>query len=162
VSDRQNTIQLVTFQLGKETYGIDIMQVTEIVGLQEIRPIPTAPGYVAGILNLRGLFVPIIDLHKRFHFEKASLTESERRLSGFVIIDVEGTNLGVIIDRVSRVVTVNAESVQPPPQLIAGIGNEYISGVVRSDESDGEEYLLILNVSHLFDARELSELDSLT
>ena len=162
MSDRQTALQLVTFQLGHETYGIDIMEVKEIVGLQEIRTIPTAPPYVAGILNLRGVFIPIINLHKRFQLDRAQLDETERLLSGFVIIDVRGTDLGIIIDRVSRVVSVTAQDVQPPPQMIAGIGTEYIQGVVRSREGGEDGYLVILNVSRLFDARELSELDSLT
>ena len=90
MADEDGTIQLVTFQLGRETYGIDIMGVKEIVALEEIRTIPTAPPYVAGILNLRGVFVPIINLHKRFRLERASLEEIEELLSGFVIIQVRG------------------------------------------------------------------------
>ena len=158
MADQSGTAQLVTFQLGRETYGIDIMGVKEIVALEEIRTIPTAPPYVAGILNLRGVFVPIIDLHKRFRLEKAVLGEADELLSGFVIIEVRGRGIGIIIDRVSRVVTIAVDSVQPPPQMLSGIGAEYIQGVAPAE---GGEYLIILDVSRLFNPRELSELDSL-
>lgn len=158
MADEDGTIQLVTFQLGRETYGIDIMGVKEIVALEEIRTIPTAPPYVAGILNLRGVFVPIINLHKRFRLERASLEEIEELLSGFVIIQVRGRGIGIIIDRVSRVVTIDVDSIQPPPQMLSGIGAEYIQGVAAGESG---EYLIILDVARLFNPRELSELDSL-
>ena len=156
MADQSGTVQLVTFQLGRETYGIDIMGVKEIVALEEIRTIPTAPPYVAGILNLRGIFVPIIDLHKRFRLEKANLMDE--LLSGFVIIEVRERGIGIIIDRVSRVVTIATDSIQPPPQMLSGIGAEYIQGVASGENN---EYLIILDVSRLFNPRELNELDSL-
>ena len=156
MADQSGTVQLVTFQLGRETYGIDIMGVKEIVALEEIRTIPTAPPYVAGILNLRGIFVPIIDLHKRFRLEKANLVDE--LLSGFVIIEVRERGIGIIIDRVSRVVTIATDSIQPPPQMLSGIGAEYIQGVASGENN---EYLIILDVSRLFNPRELNELDSL-
>jgi len=107
--------QLVTFQLGEEQYGIDIMDVKEIVRVQNVRPIPNAPSYVEGIFNLRSEIIPIINLHKRFHLKKLVLNEDDELLSGFIIIDIDGMKLGVIIDKVSRVVTVETDKIQPPP-----------------------------------------------
>ena len=151
-------IQLVTFQLGNEKYGIDIMDVKEIVGLRPIRPIPNVPSYVAGILKIRNLIFPIIDLHKRFQIEKADLTEDDKLLSGFVIISVSDMQIGIIIDKVSRVVTINLNAIQPPPQIISGIGAEYIQGVVNEDG----EYLIILNIKKLFDPNELQQLNKIS
>ncbi|MBN2735344.1 MAG: chemotaxis protein CheW [Spirochaetales bacterium] len=153
-----NKIQLVTFQLGNEKYGIDIMDVKEIVQMKAIRPIPNAPIYVAGILNLRSMIYPIIDLHRRFRIEKPELSEDDELLSGFVIISVEGRQIGIIIDKVSRVVPINTQDVQPPPKVISGIGTEYIKGVI----SDEGEYLIILDIHKLFDPRELQQLDRLS
>jgi len=149
--------QLVTFQLGEELYGINIMEVKEIVRVQEIRALPNAPGYVEGIFNLRSEIIPIINLHKRFHIKKAFTSEEDELLSGFIIIEVDEMKLGVIIDRVSRVVTVEKEDIQPPPQMLSGIGAEYIQGVVRQEEG----YLIILNIRDLFNPKELQKIAEL-
>jgi purine-binding chemotaxis protein CheW len=149
--------QLVTFQLGEELYGINIMDVKEIVRVQDIRAIPNAPAYVEGIFNLRSEIIPIINLHKRFHLKKVLNSEEDELLSGFIIIDIDGMKLGVIIDRVSRVVTVEKEDIQPPPQMLSGIGAEYIRGVVRQDQG----YLIILNIRDLFNPKELQKIADL-
>lgn len=147
-------IQLVTFELGEELYGIDIMEVNEIVRLQEVRSIPSAPSYVDGIINLRGVIIPIINLHTRFHIKRAASDEGATALSGFLILNVQGMQLGVFIDRISRVVTVDVSEIQDPPQMLSGIGREYIRGV--TSESAG--YLIILDTYKLFDPKELQQL----
>ena len=149
--------QLVTFQLGEELYGINIMDVKEIVRVQAIRAIPNAPSYVEGIFNLRSEIIPIINLHKRFHLKKVLNSEDDELLSGFIIIDIDGMKLGVIIDRVSRVVTIEKEDIQPPPQMLTGIGAEYIHGVVRQEQG----YLIILDIRDLFNPRELMKISEL-
>ncbi|MDR1100312.1 MAG: chemotaxis protein CheW [Treponema sp.] len=149
--------QLVTFQLGEELYGINIMDVKEIVRVQDIRAIPNAPLYVEGIFNLRSEIIPIINLHKRFHLKKTLNSEEDELLSGFIIIDIDGMKLGVIIDRVSRVVTIEKDDIQPPPQMLSGIGAEYIQGVVRQDQG----YLIILDIRDLFNPKELQKIADL-
>jgi purine-binding chemotaxis protein CheW len=149
--------QLVTFQLGEELYGINIMDVKEIVRVQDIRSIPNAPTYVEGIFNLRSEIIPIVNLHKRFHLKRMASSEEDELLSGFIILDIDGMKLGVIIDRVSRVVTIEREDVQPPPQMLSGIGAEYITGVVRQEQG----YLIILNIRDLFNAKELQKIAAL-
>ncbi len=158
MSDANSVLQLVTFQLGKEIYGIDIMDVKEIVKIQDIRSIPGAPDYVSGILNLRGAIIPVIDLHKRFNFQKLELSEEDKLLSGIVIVNIEGVLTGIIIDRVAKVETVDVKEIQPPPQLISGIGTEFIQGVVRQ----GDRYLIILDVRRLFSKSELKQLDKIS
>ncbi len=150
----EKQIQLVTFQLGEEFYGVDIMQVNEIQKVQEIRAIPNAPNYVDGIFNLRGQIIPIINLHKRFHLRRAELSEEDKLLSGFLILSLDDMQLGVYIDKVSRVITIDRNKIQPPPQMISGIGAEYIQGV--SNEDSG--YLIILDIRRIFDPKELQQL----
>lgn len=157
MTESNNQYQLVTFQLGEELYGIDIMDVKEIVRVQDVRPIPNAPQYVEGIFNLRSEIIPIINLHRRFHIKKMVVGEDEELLSGFIIIDIDGMKLGVIIDRVSRVVTIDPQTIQPPPQMITGIGAEYIQGVVRQEQG----YLIILDIRRLFNPRELQKITEL-
>lgn len=154
MAESDNRVQMVTFQLGAEQYGIDIMDIKEIYGKQDVRPIPNAPSYVEGIFNLRGNIIPIINLHRRFHIKKAELQEEDELLSGFVIITLDGMQIGIIIDKVLRVVTVETATIQPPPQMISGIGAEYIQGVVHKEEG----YLIILDIRRLFDPEELKHL----
>ncbi|MCL2205595.1 MAG: chemotaxis protein CheW [Treponema sp.] len=149
--------QLVTFQLGEELYGVSIMEVKEIVRVQYVRDIPNAPAYVEGIFNLRSEIIPVINLHKRFHLKKAAASDEDELLSAFIILNIDGMKLGIIIDRVSRVVTVEKEEIQPPPQMVSGIGAEYIKGVVRQESG----YLIILNIRDIFNPRELQKIAEL-
>jgi purine-binding chemotaxis protein CheW len=157
MAEQDTQIQLVTFQISEELYGIDIMDVKEIVRVQEIRSIPNAPSYVEGLFHLRGEIIPIISLHKRFHLKKAQISEDDELLSGFIIIDIDGMKLGVYIDRVERVVAIEAADIQPPPQMITGIGSEYIQGVVNRETG----YLIILDIRKLFSAKELRKIDEM-
>ena len=157
MAEKDTQYQLVTFQLGEEQYGIDIMDVKEIVRVQDIRSIPNAPSYVEGIFNLRSEIIPIINLHKRFHLRKPPMGEEDEMLSGFIIIDLDGMKLGVIIDRVARVVSVETERIQAPPQMLSGIGAEYIQGVVHQEQG----YLIILDIRKLFNPKELQKISEL-
>ncbi|MCR5699504.1 MAG: chemotaxis protein CheW [Treponemataceae bacterium] len=157
MADLDTQFQLVTFQLGDELYGVNIMDVKEIVKIQEVRQIPNAPYYVEGIFNLRGEIIPIISLHKRFHIESKTTSEDYDMEfeGGFIILNIDDNKIGVVIDRVARVISVNSKDVNPPPQMLSGIGSEYIHGVVRQ-ETGG--YLIILDTRKLFNAKELQKI----
>lgn len=150
-----NTLSLVTFKIGNELYGINIMEVNEIIKLTEITSVPNAPVFVEGVITLRGEIIPIVDLGKRFHFEKKEFTEEEELLRGIIIITVEDMTIGVIIDQVNRVINVTKNQIQPPPQMISGIGAEYIQGVVKLEDNN---LLVILNINKLFNKKELLQL----
>ncbi|MBP5443285.1 MAG: chemotaxis protein CheW [Treponema sp.] len=158
MAEDNTSYQLVTFQLGDELYGVDIMDVKEIVKVQSVRPIPNAPYYVEGIINLRGEIIPIINLHKRFHLQKLVVDNTDDLYDddegGFIILDIEGNKIGIIIDRINRVVSVEKGEIKPPPQMISGIGTEYIDGVINQEKS----YLIILNTRKMFSARELQKI----
>lgn len=147
--------QLVTFQLGEELYGVNIMDVKEIVKIQPVRPIPNAPYYVEGIFNLRREIIPIINLHKRFRLQKAVSDEDSDFEGGFIILNIDNNKIGVIIDRIARVVTINSADVKAPPQMLSGIGTEYISGVIRQEDNG---YLIMLDIRKLFNAKELQNI----
>ena len=139
----ESQFQLVTFQLGQELYGVDIMDVKEIVKTQNIRPIPNAPYYVEGIFNLRSEIIPVISLHKRFRIEQVVKTDDdEEDQGGFIILNIDGIKIGIIIDRIERVVQVKNDEIKPPPQMLTGIGTEYINGVIRQENG----YLIILDI----------------
>lgn len=156
MATQTDQLQLVTFQLGQELYGIDIMQVKSIEETKEVRPIPNSPNYVEGIFNLRREIIPVINLHRRFHLKPAELDEEDELLSGFLIIRLDGMHVAIIIDKVSRVLTVSGDEIQQPPQMLSGIGAEYIEGVVHRDDG----YLIILDIDRLFNLRELAALET--
>ena len=157
MAEENTQFQLVTFQLGEELYGVDIMDVKEIVKVQVVRPIPNAPYYVEGIINLRSEIIPIINLHKRFYITKMAHSDDdgmEDDEGGFIILDLEGNKIGIIIDRIARVVPVNSSEVKAPPQMLSGIGTEYIQGVVQQKDN----YLIIMDTRKLFNAKELQKM----
>ena len=156
MAGEDSQFQLVTFQLGDEIYGVDIMDVKEIVKIQDVRPIPNAPYYVEGIINLRGEIIPIIDLHKRFRLKSLKDEDIDPDIEGgFIILSIENNKIGIIIDRVARVVSVTADDIKDPPQMFSGIGSEYIQGVIRSDNGT---YLIMLDIRKLFNPKELQKI----
>ena len=145
------TISLVTFKISNETYAIDIMEVNEIVKLTEITPIPNAPDFVDGIITLRGQSIPIVDLNKRFNFAPRTYTEEDELFRAIVIIRVQDMTIGILIDQVNRVIPVNRDQIQPPPQMVSGVGAEFISGVVKQNDN----LFVILDIQKLFSKKEL-------
>ncbi|OHD15563.1 MAG: chemotaxis protein CheW [Spirochaetes bacterium GWD1_27_9] len=150
----ETTMSLVTFKISSELYGINIMEVREIIRYTEITPIPNSPEFVDGVITLRGEIIPIVDLGKRFHFEPITFTEDEELLRGIIVITVEDMTIGILIDQINRVIQINTNQIQPPPQMISGIGSEYIQGVVKLEDN----LLVILNTSKLFSKKELMQL----
>ena len=146
-------LSLVCFKIGDELYGINIMEVKEIIHLCEITPIPNAPEFIDGVINLRGNIIPIIDLCKKFNLTHKEFTEDEELLRSIVIINVNELLIGIIIDQIYRVVSVMHNQIQPPPQMISGVGSEYVQGVVKLEE-DNDILLVILNVKRLFNKQE--------
>jgi purine-binding chemotaxis protein CheW len=124
-----NVIQLVVATLTGEEYGIPIMQVQEIIKYPEVTHIPNMPGFVDGVINLRGKIVPIIDLHKRFELGSRPKTEDTR----IVVSSFGGQSVGLVVDAVSEVIRVAADSVEPIPPTISRIGTEYLDGVCKTD-----------------------------
>ena len=145
------TISLVTFKISNETYAIDIMEVNEIVKLTEITPIPNAPDFVDGIITLRGQIIPIVDLNKRFNFAPRTYTEEDELFRAIVIIRVQDMTIGILIDQVNRVIPIDRNQIQPPPQMVSGVGAEFTSGVVKQNDN----LFVILDIQKLFSKKEL-------
>ena len=146
-----SNISLVTFKISNELYGINIMEVREIIRLTDVTPIPNAPDFVDGVITLRGEIIPIVDLGKRFHFDEVVFNEDDELLRGIIVINVEELIIGVMIDQINRVIEINSANIQPPPHMISGIGTEYIQGVVKLEEN----LLVILDIHKLFSKQEL-------
>ncbi len=121
--------QLVVFNIGDETFGVDIIQVQEIVRLQEITKIPSTPEFVEGIVNLRGKVIPLVDMRKRFGFTQKTNDEDSR----IIVTVLGGQMIGIIVDNVSEVLRIQDEDIEAPPDIVAGVGREYLQGVGKVD-----------------------------
>jgi len=118
--------QVVSFDIGTEEYAVDILEVQEIIRMVEITPVPKAPYYVEGVINLRGKVIPIIDLRLRFGLSAADRTKETR----IVVVDVSRIIIGLVVDSVSEVIRIPSSLVEPPPNGKQG-GAEFYKGVGR-------------------------------
>ncbi len=135
-------LQLVSFQLGPEEYAIDILDVQEIIRMVEITPVPNAPHYVEGVLNLRGKVIPIINLRTRLGLSSTEHTKDTR----IVVVDVAHLLLGFIVDSVEEVLRLPEELIEPPPSIGHGRADEFHKGVGRVEG----RLLILLNLELLF------------
>jgi len=133
--------QLVTFSLGTEEFGVDIMKVQEIIRIPPITRVPKAPRYVEGVINLRGNVIPVVNLRVRFGMEQGDETD----LSRIVVLQVNGKVFGVRVDGVTEVLRLDSEAIEPPPPLALGMDSNFIRGVGKI----GERLLILLNLDQL-------------
>ncbi len=140
----------LTFNLGEEVFGLEIKFVTEIIGIQPVTRIPEVPDYIKGIINLRGKIIPVIDM--RLKFGKEPMEYNDRTC--IVVVDTEELVVGLIVDRVSEVISIDDENVVPPPSQKTGIRNRYIQGIGKIDGN----VKLLLDVNKLFDEQETQEI----
>lgn len=122
--------QLVVFTIGNEAYGVDVDAVESIIKMQEITRLPHAPEFVEGVTNLRGAVVPILDLRKRFGLT----TVEETRDTRIVIVNMNNTHVGMVVDAVTQVVRISAETIDPPPQMVMTINTAFIKGIAKLDD----------------------------
>ncbi len=144
-NSKNELIQLVSFKLASEEYGVEVLKVREIIRLPAITKMPGMPPHVEGIINLRGKVIPIISLRRRFSLEDSDNSSSHARI---VIMDVAGSLAGFIVDAVSEVIRIPSSEILPPPAMVlAGtIGQEVITGVYNH----AERLLVILDIDRMF------------
>jgi len=137
---RGDLLQLVSFHVGSEEFGLDILRVQEIIRVQQLTRVPNSPGFVEGVINLRGKVIPVISLRKIFGLDDAEHDKQTR----IVVIEVSGTIVGFLVDSVSEVLRVPADTVEPPPRL-GKVKREYVSGVGKLEN----RLLILLDVDRL-------------
>jgi len=120
-------VQLVTFAVGGEEFGLDVFQVHEILRWQEPTQVPKAPPFIEGVLDVRGTLVPVIDLRKRFEIPDPRHDDDTR----IVLVDFAGERLGLVVDAVTEVLRAPETAVTPPPAYVKGLAAEFIRGIVR-------------------------------
>ena len=143
----------LTFALGDDAFGIEISIVTEIVGLQPVTFIPEVPVYVKGVINLRGKIIPVIDVRARFGRESAEYTDR----TCIVVVDIQDICVGLIVDNVAEVITIDDANIVPPPDYRTGAQNRYIKAIGKA----GNDVKLLLDCDMLFRGSELAELENI-
>lgn len=142
--------QFLTFTVSGEEYGVDIMTVREIKGWTETTRLPNSPEFMRGVMNLRGLIIPIFDLQARF---SRKLTEASSK-HVVIILAVAGRNIGILVDAVSDILGVNASDIKPSPEMDGQANADFISGLISLQN----RMVVILSVDHLFDTKGLDKL----
>jgi purine-binding chemotaxis protein CheW len=145
--------QLISFLVGDEQYGLDILRVKEVIRLREITRLPRAPSFVKGIINLRGDVIPIIDLRNKFGLEHQQFSAMTR----VIVVDVDGRLVGMVVDAASQVVRIPADQIEPPPPIVGGLSAEYIKGVGKLED----RLVILLNIDRILSSEEKAELDRL-
>lgn len=137
------SIQLVSFRLGAEEYGIEIGKVREIILVGGITQVPRTPNYVKGLINLRSSVIPIIDLKLRFGMSESVRTEETR----IIVVSVSQRTIGIVVDSVNEVLRVPTENIAPPPLSVAGLGHDYLTGIAKINE----RLLILLDITKILD-----------
>ncbi len=150
----QNTLngRYLTFAIENEEYGIEISDVTEIIGIQTITDLPDTPYYIKGVINLRGKVVPVIDVRLRFHFEERGYDDR----TCIVVVNINNSSIGLIVDTVSEVIDIPREDVDPPPQITKDSESRYIAGLGKFEN----KVKILLDTKKLLFNEELQSLQS--
>ncbi len=147
----------LTFSLGSELYGLEILRVSEIVGMLPVTRVPRLPEYVAGVVNLRGRIIPVVDIRLAFGLADASITE--RTCIIVVSVTREGgtmTTLGIIVDEVSDVLSLPDEAIEATPEFGTEVDTSFIKGVGRADE----RVVLLLDIDRVLSGAQLSVVEA--
>jgi purine-binding chemotaxis protein CheW len=139
---RSGELQIVVCELADEHYGLDIAKVFEIIRHQPITPVPRAPDFVKGVINLRGRIIPVVDLRGRFGMLEVEPTKETR----IVVAESSSTRVGLIVDSVSEVLLLPADAVEATPGVAAGADAEYLKGIAKL----GDRLVLLMELDGLF------------
>lgn len=146
-------LQLVTFSIGEEEFGVNILKVQEINRTMEITKVPRSPEFVEGVINLRGKVIPIIDLRRRFGL----VHKAEDKDTRIIVIEINSVIVGFVVDAVSEVLRIPASTVEPPPPVVAGVESDYISGVGQLKD----RLLIMLDLDRLLSTEDLDMLSAM-
>jgi purine-binding chemotaxis protein CheW len=144
--------QYITFKL-EEDYGIELTRIKEIIRYQELTVIPEAPSYILGILSLRGIAVPVIDLRKLFQLPGKDINQ----YSVIIVMEILGRLVGMLVDGVSDMINIKEEDITPPPQFSERKGTKFIKGMVEKEK----KFIMLLDVNRLFSSDEIEVIDGI-
>ncbi|SNS88544.1 CheW protein [Noviherbaspirillum humi] len=139
--------EVLAFRLGQEEYGVDILKVQEIRGYENVTRIANAPDFIKGVVNLRGLIVPIVDLRIRFQLGAPAYDQ----FTVVIIINIHGHTIGMVVDGVSDVTALSAEQIKPPPEMGGAVDTDYLLGLATLQD----RMLILLDIDRLMSGAEL-------
>ncbi len=143
--------RLITFILGEEKYGLDILKVRELISFPEgLTRIPRMPDFIVGMFNLRGLVIPVMDLRKKFNLPG----EEKHEFSVIIIVDVENKNIGLTVDAVSDVIFVKEDEMQDTSELAVNVDTKFIKGIAKTKD----EMIILLDIDYLLSKEEFDML----
>jgi purine-binding chemotaxis protein CheW len=152
-SENHSLLQLVSFKIGQEEFGVDILKVQEINKLVQITQVPGAPEFVDGVVNLRGRIIPIIDMRTRLHLPKKEHNKDTR----IIVIDLNNMTIGFVVDAVSEVLRISRETIEDPPAISKGINSDYITAVAKLED----RLLILLDLEKLLTVEEEALVEAL-
>jgi purine-binding chemotaxis protein CheW len=152
------TCQYMTFKLGDELFAINVAQVREVLEVSQITKVPTAPGYMRGVVNVRGQSVPVVDLRLRFGLPKGKETVHTRIIVMELELDGETAVLGGMADSVHEVIELEPGNINPPPTIAMRWRSEFIQGMGKRDD----DFIIILDFNAVFSSEDLALVDKAT
>ncbi len=148
VTDRAG--KYLTFGLAEEEYGLEILKVREIIGLMEITAVPKMPDFVKGVVNLRGKVIPVIDLRLKFSMEEVKHTEA----TCIIVVDVDGVEMGIIVDRVVEVLDIPGSDIEDPPSFGTNVDTNFILGMGKA----ADRVTILLDITKVLATADVQEL----
>lgn len=152
-SEGIGTMQLVSFRLAQEEYGVEITKVQEIILMGEITRVPQTPTYIKGLINLRSTVIPIIDLRLRFGLPQEEPTDETR----IMVVNVAGKTIGIIVDAVSEVLRISNNQIAPTPPTVAGLERNYLTGLVKLES----RLLILLDIDQILSQEDSGAVETL-
>ena len=150
IEENDPVLQWVTYYLEDEIYGINVIQVQEVLRITEITPVPGSPDYVLGIINLRGSVVTVIDTRRRFNL----MPKESDDLTRIIIVEINGVVIGMLVDSVAEVVYLHQSDIDSPPTINSDDNSRFIQGVVNREDG----LLILIDVNKLLAEEEISDL----
>ncbi|TGB00302.1 purine-binding chemotaxis protein CheW [Sporolactobacillus shoreae] len=147
----QESIKVIMFNLGNEVYGVPIDQVLSIEHLEPITRVPNAAHFVEGVMNLRGLIIPVIDVRKRFGLAPVAATKDTR----VIVVETDDLQVGMLVDTAKEVTDINVDSIEKTPEIIGGLDAGYINGVAKLGK---ESLMILLNLDRVLSDQDLDNL----
>jgi len=145
-NESEKELQLVSFKLAEEEFGVEILRVKEINRMVEVTPVPESPTFVEGVINLRGKVIPIVDLRKRIGLPERAHDKDTR----IIVVELDDQLVGFVVDSVSEVLRIRTSITEPPPAMVAGIDEEYITAIGKL----ADRLLILLDLDRVFSEEE--------
>lgn len=147
-------LQLVSFKVSSEEFGVDILKVQEINRMLKITKVPNAPDFVEGVVNLRGRIIPVIDLRKRMSIE----TKSHDSKTRIIVVDIAGNIVGFIVDEVNEVLRISKDIIETPPELVSKVESDFITSVAKLED----RIIILLDLDNLLKKDEKEVLEDIS